>query len=112
MLRSKLDWHCAEVSALQEDDEDDETETPQSVPNGPLQHYRSSRGLGEGPEAPLGRSPLRPTTSNAAGPMALDGDSGDLAKSARVKVTGSSLRSHTGLEILPAVIAACLIQDW
>ena len=100
LLCKKMNGTALRLSALQEDDEDDETETPQSVPNGPLQHYRSSRGFGEGPEAPLGRSPLRPTTSNAAGPLALDGDSGDLAKSARVKVTGSSLGSHAELERL------------
>ena len=94
------------LSSLQEDDEDDETETPHSIPNGPLQHYRSSRGFGEGPEAPLGRSPLRPTTSNAAVPVALDGDSGDVAKSARVKVTGSSPGPHTELKTLPSMIAA------
>ena len=79
------------LSSLQEDDEDDDTETPHSLASGgissaPLQHYRSSRGFGDGSEVPLGRSPLRPTTSNAAGSMTLDGEKPDLAKSARVKV--------------------------
>ena len=97
-------------SSLQEDEEDDETETPHSlagggIPHAPLQHYRSSRGFGEGSEVALGRSPLRPTTSNAAVSMALDGENGDLAKSARVKVTGRALRSHTESDLLPSMMA-------
>lgn len=54
--------------------------------NGPLQHYKSGRASNDMPDAPLGRSPLRPTNSSAAGSMAFDGDGGDLAKSARMKV--------------------------
>lgn len=102
------------MSSLQEDDEDDDTETPHSlagggIPSAPLQHYRSSRGFGDGPEAPLGRSPLRPTISNAAGSMTLDGEKTDLAKSARLKVRGSSDRSHSESIILPSLIIASFI---
>ena len=100
------------LSSLQEDDEDDDTETPHSlagggIPNAPLQHYRSSHGFGDGSEVPLGRSPLRPTTSNAAGSMTLDGEKTDLAKCARLKVRGSSDISLTESGTLPS-INSCL----
>ena len=85
----------AHIPTLQEDDadEEDDTETPHSVgggtPNGPLQHHKSSRPSSlDAPDNMLGRSPLRSTTSNAAGSMALDGETGALGRSARMKVGG------------------------
>ena len=84
---------------LQEDeaDEEDDTETPHTMaggtPKAPLvRNARSGRTSTNTPtntphntpELPLGRSPpLRPTTSNA---VAYDGDSGDIGRSARMKV--------------------------
>ena len=85
---------------LQEDDadEDDDADTPHSTmggpPNGPLQHHRSGRSAStDSPDGALGISPLRPTTSNAAGGRKSDAEHRSMQRSARMKVH-SPLQVH------------------
>ena len=121
---------------LQEDeaDEEDDTETPHSMAGGtpkapPVGNGRSGRPSTDTPtntpnntpELPLGRSPpLRPTTSNT---VAFDGDSGDIGRSARMKVqilfrhkscprTGSAWGSLGLFRNLTGRLSLCLAQDW
>ena len=72
-------------------DEEDDAETPQStmggVPNGPLQHHRSGRSASiDNADGALGHSPLRPTSSNAAGGRTSDAEHRSMQRSARMKV--------------------------
>lgn len=116
-----------------EADEEDDTETPHSMAGGtpkapPVRNARSRPSTDtptntpdNTPELPLGRSPpLRPTTSNT---VAFDGDSGDIGRSARMKVqilfrhkscprTGSAWGSLGLLGNLTGRLSLCLARDW